>query len=169
MTGARVRDLLCLPQNNFAPYDVSLITIDVSETIKRPVGEVFEFFTNIENLKNYMKGVTTASWLPPGYTGVGSKFRIVRTSVGISHDITFEVTKVQPNKQFSFRTIDGSKVDFGGGITFEEVEGGTRVTLTSEAEEPRGIFKLAVPMFVRTVREELEMELANVKRALEGQ
>jgi uncharacterized membrane protein len=148
---------------------VPVITIDVSTTIKRPVEQVFEFFTNIENLKDYMQGVTTASWLPPGYIGVGSRFRIVRTSMGLSHDITFEVTNVRPNKQFSFRTIDGSKVDFGGGITFEPVEGGTRVTLMSEAEEPRGIFKLAVPMFVRTVRDELQIELANVKKALESQ
>jgi uncharacterized membrane protein len=146
---------------------MAVITVDVSTNIQRPVEEVFAFLTNIENLKSYARGVTEAEWLPPGYVGIGSRFRVVRSVMGRAHDLTCEVTDVRPNRKFMFRSISGSKVDFGGGVIFEDANGSTRVTLISEAEEPRGVLKLAVPMFVRTLRDELNVELASVKRHLE--
>jgi hypothetical protein len=53
-------------------------------------------------------------------------------------------------------------------ITLESVEGGTRVTMTGEAEVG-GFFKLAEPVVGRMAKRQTEANLANLKDILESQ
>ena len=53
-------------------------------------------------------------------------------------------------------------------LTFEPVEGGTRLTMVGEAETG-GFFKLAEPVVNRMMQRQLEGNIANLKDILEAQ
>ncbi len=52
-------------------------------------------------------------------------------------------------------------------VTFERVEGGTRVTLTLVGE-PGGFFKLAEPLLVSMLKRQYQADLANLKDLMEA-
>ena len=51
-------------------------------------------------------------------------------------------------------------------VTFEHVEGGTRVSRTLFGE-PGGFFKLAEPILVSKAKQQFETDLANLKQLME--
>lgn len=145
-----------------------MITVEVDRVINRPIKEVFTFMTDIEQLPRYATGVIEAHWLPPGWIGIGSKFKVVsRLLVTSQNEVQFEVTDVRPNKTFSFKTISGN-IPISSTISFNEVPQGTQVMIRAESEEPKGVLRFAAPMFVRKVSDQLETELDNAKRLLES-
>lgn len=144
-----------------------MISTEVQTIINRPIAEVYSFLTDVEKLPEYATGVTQATWLAPGWVGIGSKFRVTRLLMTAKNEMNFEVSDVRPNKLFSFHTVGGN-IPIQSSLSFESVPKGTRVVMKAEAQEPKGILKLAIPMFVRKVTDQLEVELDNAKRLLEG-
>ena len=77
-----------------------------------------------------------------------------------------EYTEYIPNKKFACKSISGP-FPAGGSLTFEEVDGGTKVTQITEVE-PRGFFKITEPLLIRMFKRQSEAELANLKDLLES-
>jgi len=144
-----------------------MVKVETSVVINRPIGEVFAFVTNPENSPQYESGVHEAKKTSKGPMGVGATWQEVRQFMGRRIESTNEVTAYEPNKKFSFKSTSGP-FPVEGGYIFEQVEGGTKVTVTGQGETG-GFFKLADPLVARMVKRDLETANANLKDLLEAQ
>ena len=140
--------------------------IEHSIVIDRPLAEVFEYLTNIENHVKWRAGLVEAEKTSDGPIGVGSTGREVATFLGKRMETTFELTEFKPNSVMAFKSTSGP-MPLQGRQTFEEVSGGTKVNFKIEGESG-GLFKLAGPMLKGMASRQIETDFANLKDLLES-
>jgi hypothetical protein len=78
-----------------------------------------------------------------------------------------EVTEYEPNRKLATEMAFGPIVAQQA-LTFDAVEGGTKVTLAIEGEIG-GFFRLAEPLVIRIIQRDFEASLANLKDILEAE
>ena len=137
-----------------------MIKVEHSIVINRPVEEVFSVVTNVENNPKWGSGLLEAVKTSDGPIGVGTTWRLVRKVIGQRLEAESEVTEYELNRNY----VQRSKSPFPVVVrqTYEAVEGGTRITITSEAE-PGGFLKLAEPLLKSTAKRDIDAEFANLK------
>ncbi len=140
--------------------------LEISTVINRPIGEVFAFLSNPENGPKWTSSSSEVKITSGGPIGVGTTYRSVRTALGQRLESETEVTEYKPNREYATKSISGP-FPMESRVTFEQVEGGTRVTGTLVGE-PGGFFKLAEPLLVRTIKRQFEADLANLKDLMEA-
>ncbi len=143
-----------------------MLKLDLSITINRPVEEVFAVLSNPENGPKWSSGSSEAKITSQGPIGVGTRYRSVRQALGRRIESETEITEYEPNRRYATKSISGP-FPMESAVTFERVEGGTRVTGTLMGE-PGGFFKLAEPLLVRTAKRQFEGDLANLKDLMEA-
>lgn len=144
-----------------------MLKIEHSLVINRPVEEVFEFMTDPEKTPQYESGLLESGLTSEGPVGVGTTYREVRQFLGKRMESINEVTEYEPNSKFGFKTSSGP-IPVEGNVTFESVEGGTRVSVIGQGEAG-GFFKLAESIVGRMARRQLVADYANLKDLLEAQ
>jgi len=102
-----------------------------------------------------------------GPLGVGTTYRGVIHFLGQRIEWTSEITGWQPNEKVEF-SLTAGPLQLEEGVTFEPVEGGTRITVVYEGD-PGGFFKLATRVVVRMWQGQMEGNLAKLKEVLEAQ
>ena len=142
-----------------------MIKVEHSIVINRPVEEVFAVVTNVENNPKWGSGLLEAVKTSEGPIGVGTTWRLVRKVLGQRLEAESEVTEYELNRNYVQRSKSPFPVEVRQ--TYEAVEGGTRITITLEAE-PGGFFKLAEPLLKSTAKREIDAEFANLKDLMEG-
>jgi uncharacterized membrane protein len=140
--------------------------IEASIVIDRPVEEVFAYMMDVKNWLHWHSGMLEAEQSSEGPPGVGTTYRGVIESLGRRMEWTSEVTAYEQYRRMEQR-IDSGPMSVEEIITFEPVEGGTKLALAGEGETG-GIFKLAEPLVSRRMQKEMEANLANLKNILEG-
>jgi uncharacterized membrane protein len=143
-----------------------MLKLEISTVINRPVEEVFAFVSNPENFPKWISSSSEVRITSEGPIGVGTTFRPVVTFLGRRMEGESEVTEYEPNRRYVEKTISGP-FPVENSMTFERIEGGTRVSLTSMAE-PGGFFKLAEPLLVGLVKRQFEADLARLKDLMEA-
>ncbi|HEX9038527.1 MAG TPA: SRPBCC family protein [Ktedonobacterales bacterium] len=143
-----------------------MATLEFSIVINRPVEEVFAFVGNPENYPKWFSGSREVKITSAGPIGVGTTFRTVISLLGRRIEGDIEFTEYEPNRSFTEKTTSGP-FPVESRVTFERVEGGTRITDTQLAE-PGGFFKLAEPLLARLIKRQIEADLANLKDLLEA-
>jgi uncharacterized membrane protein len=138
--------------------------VEAGITIKRPVEQVFAFISNAENNPKWATGAIEVTKVTEGMVGVGTVWRPVATFLGKRIEGEGHVIEYEPNRRYTVRSE--KPFPFELHYTFEGIEGGTRVNLTREAD-PGGFFKLAEPLLMKTVKNQIETDLANLKNVLE--
>ena len=133
--------------------------------IKQPVEKVFAYVTNPRNNPKWQPDILESRVTPDEPTHVGTRVTDVRSLLGRKLELTTEVTEFELNKMMRVKSTSGP-IPLSGCITFESVDGGTRVNFLAEAE-PTGFFKLAERMFSSTWRKALEDSLNKLKEMLE--
>lgn len=143
---------------------------EVEERIDRPVEEVFDYVTNVENDEEWHPNVTESSQID-GEMREG-------TTWSMSYDSPFGVTELheecivyeQPNR-FGYETKNGL---LGGRIrttesvfNFAQDGDGTKLTLSGETQV-NGVLRVLRPLFKRMVHGELQTQLAELKSTLEN-
>jgi uncharacterized protein YndB with AHSA1/START domain len=137
--------------------------------IGRPVEEVFGFFLAIdENASKVDPSVGRGSVVktPDGPPGPGTTFTFSQQSLGKIRKTTTRFTSVEPNQKIEFDAEIGPmrpKCD----LTFEQSEGGTRVTFRGDSNPP-GPFKLLSPLLNRKGQQVWSQKLARMKTVLES-
>src|SRR5215510_10808433 len=121
-----------------------MLKLELSIVINRPVEVVFAFLSNPENGPKWSSSSREVKITTEGPIGVGTRFRSVRTFLGRRLESESEVVDYEPNLRYAHKSISGP-FPVESSVTFERVEGGTRVTLTGVGE-PGGFFKLAEPI-----------------------
>ena len=138
-----------------------MATLELSIVINRPVEEVFAFASNPENTPKWSSVSSEVKITSAGPIGVGTTYRSVVTFLGRRSESEVEFTEYEPNRSFAQKTKSGP-VPVENRVTFERVDGGTRVTFSSVAELG-GFFKLAEPLLVSMVKRQFEADFANLK------
>lgn len=144
-----------------------MIKIEQSVVINRPVEEVFAYILNPENDTTWQSGVLESEQTSEGPIGVGTTQRQVRKLLGRKIEGTSEITEFEQNKIAATKST-GGPIPFELRGTYEEVEGGTKVTVMVEADVG-GFFKLAEPVVARTVTKQVEADFDGLKGILEAE
>jgi len=143
-----------------------MIKMEQSIIINRPVEEVWKFISNVENVPRWDRGVLEARQTSEGPVGVGSTAQTRRQLLGWQRIGKLRISEYVPNKIIS---LQGSLGSMTAQIryAFEPVEGGTRMTGTSEVELG-GLWKLITPILTPMLERDGREDLANVKRIMEA-
>jgi len=143
-----------------------MATFDVSTTIKRPVEDVFAVISNVENNPKWSSVALEAQQTSPGPIGVGTTARFVGKFLGRRIESESEVTEFEPNRKYSWKSKSGP-FPIKASTTFEQIEGGTRVNTTAEAD-PGGFFKLAEPLIMSMGKRQFQNDLDNLRDLMEA-
>src|SRR6266542_4091970 len=135
-------------------------------TIARPVEEVFAFFLALdENAAKVDPSAESVVKTPDGPAGAGTTFRFRQKNLGKVRETATRFTDVVPNRKIDFEAEIGPlrpKCD----LTFEQTEGGTRVTFRGDSN-PLGVLKLLSPVFNRRGEQVWSQRLGRIKTVLE--
>ncbi|TAK76654.1 MAG: hypothetical protein EPO16_06830 [Dehalococcoidia bacterium] len=115
------------------------------ETVIRcaPV-EVFDFVADERNEPLYNPEMTSVTQLTQGAPGVGTRYRAEMTSKSGPVTMLIEFTRYErPTLLQSHTSLSSMEID--GALTFEPVEGGTRLRWDWELQ-PRGVLRFAGPL-----------------------
>lgn len=143
-----------------------MIKIEQTLKINRPLEEVYAYVTDNSKTAEWQSGLKESSVISDGPFGVGSQIKDVRTLAGRELESNVEVTAFEPNKKFGLKALSGP-VQFEITQTFEAVDGGTKITFSTEGE-PGGFFKLAGPMLAKQMEKEFAANSAKLKEILEA-
>ena len=143
-----------------------MIRMEHSFVVNRPVEEVFEFVTNIENATQWQSWAVEANITSEGPLSAGTQYTYVARLLGRQFECTGEVTAFEPNKRYTWKVTSGP-IPIEADTAFEPVEGGTRVTFTAQGG-PSGFFGLAEPIVDRVARRQALADAENLKDLLEA-
>jgi uncharacterized membrane protein len=144
-----------------------MIKVENSVVINRPVDEVFEFVSNIENLPQWAGPVLEAKQTSDGPIGVGTTQTQVAKFLGRRIETSQEVTEYEPNKKLSTKTTSGP-LPMDIHYVLEPSGEGTRVNIEGNIEAG-GFFKIAEPIVGRMLNRQTASDAANLKDLLEAQ
>ena len=108
-----------------------MTTVSASTTIHRPVNEVFDYVTDVENHTTWQAGILDATVTPSGPIGVGSTYHYTTEVMGRRMETHLEVTAYEKNKQWSVKTT-GVPQSVEMVYIFEAVDNNTKLTISSE-------------------------------------
>jgi len=141
--------------------------IESTVTIARPVEDVFRFVLALEeNAPKIDPGVESVVKTSHGPTGAGTTFRFRQKMLGRRRETTTRFISVEPNREIEFEARLGP-IEPKAVLTFEQTDGGTRVTFRGEPN-PVGPFKLLSPLFTRKGQQIWDQRLARLKTVLEA-
>ena len=143
-----------------------MIKVEKSIIINKPVEEVFNYVTAPQNYTKWQSGVTNIIEDRGPRNTVGSQFTEVRKFMGQEMHTTLELTEFVPNARWTAKVVKGP-VPYEVNMTFQPVEGGTKVT-TSVDGEPKGFFKLAEGMVAGQLEKSLAEDEQKLKEILEA-
>ena len=139
---------------------------EMSAEINRPVEEVFSFFSNLDNRRQWISGLEELEQTSEGPVGVGTTWRQAVRAMGRRMELTLELTGYEPNKQWNEK-IDGGSLQAEGNITFDSVEGGTRVSAVVDLKIG-GLMMLLSPLITRNLKKQMQADISRLKAVLEA-
>jgi uncharacterized protein YndB with AHSA1/START domain len=147
-----------------------MATIETSVNIKKPVEQVFEFITNLDNqkkLSSYITGIEAS-----GPVQLGTKYKIETTSMGHKNVTNNEVITFEPNKKLGVKTFAAPPASDVTNTYLLDTEGdGTKLTLQMEAVlTPAGMPNVPgmEDMMKKQMIAGLEASLNTMKKLIEG-
>jgi hypothetical protein len=142
---------------------------EVSTFISRPLTDVFQFTTNVENQSKWQAATVCTTQLTPGSMGVGTQMRHTGKWLGRNYESIGEVVEYEPNVQWGYKSLSGP-YDLVMHYRFEPVEDGTRLTMDVEGDA-KGFFgfsKFVEPLVGRMAEKTLNDDLTRLKSVLES-
>lgn len=145
------------------------IQVDHSVVIDRPVKEVFEYVTSVENHENWHVSVTDST-PKDDEMGEGTTWTLVYDLPWGTTEIVDKCTAYEPPNRFGYYTTDGV---FGGRFRNVDAEyiftpegESTRVSY-STTTEVKGIARLLKPLLAKMVEDEVKSQLEELQSLLE--
>ena len=133
--------------------------------IRRPPEQVFDFVADERNEPEYNPRLARVEQLSDGPIGVGTQFHAdVATRRGLA-PVTIEWTRFERPSRLDSATRMQS-MEILGGLTFDPVDGGTRMRWSWEIK-PHGGLRLLGPLISRIGRRQEDRIWSALKRRLE--
>jgi Polyketide cyclase / dehydrase and lipid transport len=134
--------------------------------INRPVELVFDYVADQHNEPIYNPRMLRSEKITDGPIGVGTQFRATARSGRRVVEMLIEITQYDRAKRLGSRTTMSS-VGVNGGLTFEPVDGATRMSWSWEVS-PRGPLRLLGPLVAHLGRRQEQTIWSGLKTQLEG-
>lgn len=146
--------------------DTKSPAVHSSIVINRPIEDVFAVLTNVENTEKWFPGNVKEWWTSPPPHGVGSTRR-ARVKMGMMTTENDAVTTVYEPPHRAGMKGSSKNAPFEAMLTFEAVEGGTRVDSSIELFMT-GAAKLFGGIFTSWYQKSWDQGLVNLKRMMEA-
>ena len=143
-----------------------MLRSEESVEINRPVEEVFSYVSTVESQPEWATPPIEVRKDTPEPPKEGDTFTSVSKFLGRRFETPYQITSIEPNRQFSYHATGGPLPDQRWTFACEEVSGGTRCTMVVEGE-PGGFFRLAEPLIERALRRQFRADLGTLKDMLE--
>ena len=134
--------------------------------ILRPRLQVATFMDDVALEHEWQPSLREASQDPPGPTRVGTRKRYVSEFLGRRVENTYVATAVDPARRVAYASTPDSTVKATMEITWDDADGGTRVTLTVDGKPtgalrfvPRALLEEAWQRQLRTTLDRLKERL----------
>jgi hypothetical protein len=141
------------------------LRVSHSAFIARPVHDVFDFVTRVENDLAWQPEIEQVTVTSTGPLRAGSTFREVRTTLGQRFVWDMLITTLEPDRRICIESVSGA-TPYRGCREFVTVPGGTRVTETSEAWLPSWLRPFQ-PLLGRAARAPVARAYARLAAILE--
>ncbi len=139
---------------------------EVSTLINRPLGEVFQFVTNVENQPKWQAASLENHQLTPGPMAAGARIQHLGKWLGRRYESIGQVTAFEPNSQWAYKSLTGP-YQLEMRYRFETATDGTRLTLLAIGGD-MGFFRLPAPLLRFFARRVLQGDLDRLKKVLEA-
>lgn len=140
-----------------------------SVLIRRPVEDVFDYMNDISREQEWQPHLREVEQIPPGSVEVGTRRRYVSEFLGKRLENTYVITTYEPGRRVTAETTDDSILSAASDIRWEEVEGGTRVTMRLEGKASGPLRFVPGPLVEATFAKELRNALRLLKERLEAE
>ena len=135
--------------------------------IKRPLGDVFDYVSDVGNYPEWMAHVLEVQQDTPGAPQESDRFIVAIKSVGRRFETPYARTTYEAGRGYTDQAVGGPVPDQQWHASFQEVPGGTRVTRTVDAH-PDGLLKLLEPVQKLAAERQLRKDLQTLKNLLEA-
>lgn len=139
-----------------------------SVAIRRPLREVFDYMNDVSREREWQPQLREAEQIPPGPVAVGTRRRYVSEFLGRRLENTYVITMYEPGRRVVAETTDDSLLSATSDIRWEEVEGGTRVTMRLEGKASGPLRFVPGPLVEATFAKEVGNALRLLKERLEA-
>jgi uncharacterized membrane protein len=131
------------------------IHVEESVTINRPLGELYRFWRNFENLPRFMQHLNSVAMREEGISRWTAK-----GPAGMQVEWDARIINEVENKVIGWQSLEGSTISTAGSVNFDEDPHGTRVTVHLQYNPPGGKLGAAVAKLFgeepnQTIREDL--------------
>ena len=131
------------------------IHVDEAVTINKPIGEVYRFWRNFENLPQFMEHLESVATREAGIS-----HWVAKGPAGVNVEWDARIINEVDNQVIGWQSLEGSTVATAGSVNFDETEHGTRVRVHLQYNPPGGRLGAAVARLFgeepnQTVREDL--------------
>jgi uncharacterized membrane protein len=140
--------------------------IEVRIWIQRPVEDVYNYVTTLEEWPKWRSDVVEGRMLTEGPLRVGAQGRGVGVLLGRRITIDVEITALEPAAAFGYRPIAGP-LRTNNLYTFKSQDGGTLIVLTDEIRM-KGFARILEPLMPGLVRSGYRKNLEGLKSVLEA-
>jgi polyketide cyclase/dehydrase/lipid transport protein len=134
--------------------------------IKQPVELVFDYVADQRNEPNYNPQMLRSEMITDAPIRVGTRFRATARSGRREVEMLIEVTNYERPRRFGSRTTMSS-ADVDGGLTFEPVDGTTRMSWSWDVR-PKGLPRFLAPLVALLGRRQEQTIWTALKNQLEG-
>ena len=143
------------------------MTVDVLTQIEisRPRADVAAYACDPDNATRWYENIKSVEWRTPQPLAVGTRLEFVARFLGRRLAYTYEVREHVPGERFVMSTAQGP-FPMETSYTFEDVPGGSRMTLRNRGE-PSGFAKAGAPLMERAMRRANQADLRRIKEILE--
>lgn len=145
---------------------VAMARVEGEIVISRPVEEVFDFVADERNEPRYNARMVRAEQISEGPIGEGTRFDTELRTMGRSMSLVVEFTGYERPSRLASVTRS-AMMETEGALTFEPVDGGTRMRWSWEVR-PRGATRLMAPLVGVLGRRQEQEIWGRLKRLLES-
>ena len=142
------------------------VDVQTAIEIARPRHEVAGYAADPDNATAWYVNIESVEWKSPKPLAVGSRVAFVARFLGCRLAYTYEVKEFAPGERLVMSTDEGP-FPMETTYTWEDAEGGTRMTLRNRGE-PSGFAKVAGPVMGSAMRRANKNDLGRLKKILEA-
>lgn len=140
--------------------------VESSVVIDRPLDACFAFLADLSNDVEWRREWVEAEKTTDGPHGVGARYRLTGALLGRRIATEYETIAYEPSRLAAWKAVSGP-LPLTFSRAFEDVEGGTRVTMRYEGDLG-GLLNLAAPLLVSMGRRQLEGDFPKLKQLMES-
>jgi len=131
------------------------IHVEEAVTLNKPIGEVFRFWRNLENLPQFMRHLESVAVREEGIS-----HWVAKGPAGSKVEWDARIINEVDNKVIGWQSLKGSTIATAGSVNFDETPHGTRVRVHLQYNPPAGRLGALVARIFgeepnQTVREDL--------------